>query len=146
MSSDLDTRQEASVISHTTAPVSPSSVPGVIVAAAVWVLSYFVVRHLLDAWADAQRWEWLLVSVPMLAFFWLVWVVQRTLRRADELQRRIHLEALAMAFLTTMLAMMGMGLLEETPRGLVTIPWRHLWMALLPLYGFCYAIARWHYR
>ena len=129
-----------------TAPVAPSSVPGVLVAGAAWILSYFLARHLLDAWAESPRWEFAIVSLPMLAFFWLVWRVQRALRGADELQRRIHLEALAMAFLTTMLAMMGMGLLEETPRGLVTLPWRHLWLALLPLYGVCYAISAWHYR
>ena len=129
-----------------TSPVPTAAVPGVIVAAVAWILSYFVALYLLDTWSEAQRWEWVIMSLPMFAFFWLVWNVQRALRRADELQRRIHLEALAMAFLTTMLAMMGMGLLEDTPRGLVTLPWRHLWFALLPLYAVCYGIARWHYR
>jgi hypothetical protein len=130
----------------TTAPVAPASVPGVIVAGAAWLLSFFVARYLLDTWPQSQQWEFAIVSLPVLAFFWLVWVVQRALRRADELQRRIHLEALAMAFLTTMLAMMGLGLLEETPRGLIALPWRHLWLALLPLYGICYALSAWHYR
>ena len=129
-----------------TAPVEPSTVPGVLFAAAAWILSYFVARYLLDSWPDAQRWEFAIVSLPVLAFYLLVWRVQRALRHADELQRRIHLEALAMAFLVTMLAMMGMGLLEETPRGLITLPWRHLWIALLPLYGVSYAISAWHYR
>ena len=117
-----------------------------IVAGAVWILSYFIARYLLDNWSQSQQWEFAIVSLPMFAFFWLVWVVQRALRRIDELQRRIHLEALALAFLTTMLAMMGLGLLEETPRGLVTLPWRHLWFALLPLYAVCYGISAWHYR
>ena len=129
-----------------TVPAAPNAVAGVIAAGAAWILSYFVARYLLDAWPQSQRWEFAIVSLPVLAFFWLVWAVQRALRRADELQRRIHLEALAMAFLTTMLAMMGLGLLEETPRGLIALPWRHLWLGLLPLYGVCYALAAWHYR
>jgi hypothetical protein len=129
-----------------TSPVATATVPAVIVAAVAWVLSYFLARYLLDLGPGSQRWEWAIVCLPMFAFFWLAWVVQRAIRSADELQRRIHLEALALAFLTTMLAAMGLGLLEETPRGTVTLPWRHLWFALLPLYGVCYGIARWHYR
>lgn len=127
-------------------PAPTHAAPAVLVVAGAWILSYFVARYLLDTWPQAQQWEFAIVSLPVCAFFWLVWAVQRGIRGADELERRIHLEALAMAFLTTMLAMMGLGLLEETPRGVIALPWRHLWLALLPLYGVCYAIAAWHYR
>jgi hypothetical protein len=75
-----------------------------------------------------------------------VWVVQRALRKADELQRRIHLEALALAFLTTMLTMMGLGLMEETWSGRILLPWRDLWLALPFIYAMCFAMARRHYR
>ena len=84
--------------------------------------------------------------MPLLVFFWLVAVVQRALRQSDELQRRIHLEALALAFLTVMLALMGLGLIEETPRGRILLPFRDLWFALIPLYGICYLAASRHYR
>lgn len=131
---------------HANSRLESPAGPAVILAGGAWILSYFVARYLLDTWPQSQRWEFAIVSLPMFAFFWLVWVVQRALRRADELQRRIHLEALAMAFLTTMLTMMGLGLVEETPRGMLTLPWRHLWFGLLPLYGVCYAIAAWRYR
>lgn len=45
-----------------------------------------------------------------------------------------------------MLAMMGLGLLEETSRGRLEMPWGHFWFALLPLYALCYGVARWRYR
>ena len=41
---------------------------------------------------------------------------------------------------------MGLGLIEETPKGRIAIPFRDLWFALLPLYGICYLAARRHYR
>ncbi|HSS28793.1 MAG TPA: hypothetical protein VLL50_12650, partial [Usitatibacter sp.] len=72
--------------------------------------------------------------------------VMRSLRSADELQRRIHLEALALAFLTVVLATMFLGLVEESPRGTLWLPWKNLWFALPPLYAVCWAMASRHYR
>lgn len=132
--------------SHATSPVATHAFPAVSLSGGVWILSYFVAHYLFDAWAPAPHWDIAVMSIPILTFFGFVWLVQRKLHQLDELQRRVHLEALAMAFLTTMLAMMGLGLIEETPRGLVVLPWRYLWFALVPIYGFCYAIAAWHYR
>ena len=128
------------------APLNPPRLSLLVVAGGVWLLSYFIARHGMHAWAPVSHWDIAVASIPMFAFYWFVWVVQRTLRRFDELQRRIHLEALALAFLTVMLALMGFGLLEETPKGRVIIPYRDLWLALLPLYGICYFVARRHYR
>jgi hypothetical protein len=117
-----------------------------ILAGGVWLLSYFLARYGMTAWQPVGHWDIAVASIPLFAFYWFVWVVQRTLRRFDELQRRIHLEALALAFLTVLLALMGIGLLEETPKGRITLPFRDLWFALLPLYGICYWVARRHYR
>ena len=120
--------------------------PRIIVAAALFLATYFIARYGMWAWAPAQPWDIVVMSAPLVAFFWFVAAVQRTLRHSDELQRRIHLEALALAFLTVMLALMGLGLIEETPRGRVTLPLRDLWFALIPLYGICYIAASRHYR
>lgn len=124
----------------------PTGWAGIILAGAVFLGVYFVARYGMWAWAPSQPWDIVVMSAPLLAFFWFVAAVQRTLRHSDELQRRIHLEALALAFLTVMLALMGLGLIEETPRGKITLPFRDLWFTLIPLYGICYLAARRHYR
>ena len=129
-----------------TLPAAPSASPAVLLTGTAWLLSYFVARYVLDTWPLEQPWDIVAMSIPLFVFFGFVWVVQRTLRSADELQRRIHLEAFALAFLVTMLAAMGLGLIEETPRGRVVLPWRNLWFAMPVIYGVCFWIARRHYR
>ena len=129
-----------------TLPAASSFSPAVLLTAVAWLISYFVARYVLDTWPLEQPWDIVAMSVPLLVFFWFVWAVQRTLRSADELHRRIHLEAFALAFLVTMLVAMGLGLIEDTPRGRVVLPWRNLWLAMPVIYGLCFWIARRHYR
>ena len=126
--------------------IAPARIPRLILAGGAFLFSYFLARHGMHAWAPVSHWDIAVMSMPLLVFFWFVWEVQRVLRHIDELQRRIHLEALALAFLTVMLALMGLGLIEETPRGRITLPFRDLWFTLLPIYGICYLAARRHYR
>ena len=133
--------------SQTTLPAASTASPRVLAVGAIWVLSYFVARYIMDTHEPPPpHWDIAVASIPLFVFYWFVWVVQRRLRGADELQRRIHLEALAMAFLTTMLTVMGLGLLEGQPRGNPPLPWRDLWLVLPVLYGVCYVVARHHYR
>ncbi|MCX2860227.1 hypothetical protein OOZ63_00045 [Paucibacter sp. PLA-PC-4] len=49
---------------------------------------------------------------PMLPGLAVVWVILRQLRRMDELQRRVQLEALGLAFAGTALLTLGYGFLE----------------------------------
>jgi hypothetical protein len=128
------------------AAVKSSRWPGIVLAGGAFIGAYFVARYGMWAWAPQEPWDIFVMNIPVLAFFWFVAVVQRGLREADELQRRIHLEALALAFLTVMLLLMGLGLIEEMPRGRLILPWRDLWFALIPLYGICYLAARHRYR
>ena len=127
-------------------PAKTSRWPRIILAGGVFLIAYFVARYGMWAWAPQEPWDIFVMNVPVIAFFWFVAVVQRTLRESDELQRRIHLEALALAFLTVMLLLMALGLMEEMPRGRLMLPWRDLWFALIPLYGICYLAARHRYR
>ena len=122
-------------------PLSPLFVTG-----GIWLLSYFVARYGMQAWAPDSPWDIAVASIAFFGFYGFVWTVQRALRRFDELQRRIHLEALALAFLIVMLTLMGLGLLVDTPRGRVELPLRDAWLMLIPLYGICYFTARRHYR
>jgi hypothetical protein len=104
--------------SEATAPVNPARWPGIVLAAGAFLICYFVARYGMWAWAPEQPWDIVVMSAPLLA----------------------------LAFLTVMLALMGLGLIEETPRGRVTLPLRDLWFALIPLYGICYVAASRHYR
>ena len=125
---------------------NPTRVPRFVLAGGAWLFSYFLARHGMQAWTPVSHWDIAVMSIPVVAFFWFAWEAQLVLRHIDELHRRIHLEALALAFLTVLLALMGIGLLEETPNGRIDLPVRDIWFALLPLYGICYLAARRHYR
>jgi hypothetical protein len=90
------------------------------------------------------------IAVALLPFpFFVAFLVAeiRLLRRVDELERKIQLEALAVAFPAAMLLMMALGLLERAV-ALKPEDWsyRHTWF-FLPLFYFVgLGIARRRYR
>ena len=110
-----------------------------------WLLAYFVARMLLK---HAEMEAWLrvtvaLVPVPFFALFLVLFI--RGIRSMDELQRRIQLEALAVAFPLTVLLLMTLGLLERA----IELPFEdwsyaHVWAYLPLLYfvGICVAARR----
>ena len=77
----------------------------------------------------------LVALLPVVAFFFFIREEVRVLRALDELQRRIQLEALAVAFPLAMMLLMFVGFLQ---RGGILLgeDFRSLW-GLLPL---CYFI------
>ncbi len=119
----------------------------VLVAGAVWIIVYLSARFLLEETRLADPLRLAAAFAPLFAFFWFVWVVQRALKGADELQRLIQLEALALAFPTTMVVMMTLGLMEIYHGGRLALPpLRDLWAMLPALYAICVAVAYWRYR
>ena len=112
----------------------------VVVAGGVWLLAYLVARYAIEKMGPAQAWVPLVACAPIPAFYWFVWVVQRAVKGADELGRRIHLEALALAFAATMLVLMTLGLLD------MTVPLRNVWALLPLLYGMSVAVVSRRYR
>jgi hypothetical protein len=70
-----------------------------------------------DLDADANRWHLLIALSPLLAGVWLAWVQWRILRRCDEYQRTMHLEALSIGFAVAMLVAMTGGLLDGADVG-----------------------------
>jgi hypothetical protein len=60
-----------------------------------------------DLDAGSNPWHVLVAVLPLLAFVWLVWVQLRTLRRCDEYQRTLHLEAMSIGFAVAMLVAMA---------------------------------------
>jgi len=133
---------------HANSAISPATHParGIFAAGALWVVAYLVALSVLDALKPPEHWDLAVACIPILAFYGFVWVVQRAIRGADELHRRIHLEALAMAFPTTMLVLMLLGLLDGPLGGRLGLPLRDLWLALPVLYAICYAVAGHRYR
>ncbi len=86
-----------------------------------------------------------LLPVPFFAFYILRWVT--TLRRLDELQRLITLEALGVAYPLALLLVMSLGLLKLAgARGVEAIDYLRLWPVLFWLYFVGLFIARKRYR
>jgi hypothetical protein len=103
---------------------------------AFWVLSYLAARFALE---ELQLDPWLRVTVavlPVLPTALFLWLVVANIRSLDELQRRVHLEALAIAFPLAILLLWTLGLLQLAIN-LPTEDWsyRHVW-AYLPLFYF----------
>ena len=67
---------------------------------------------MLDPDGGASVWNVLWSMFPMAPAVWLLWAQVRALRRADEYQRLVQLEALAMGFATVILLAMAGGLLD----------------------------------
>jgi hypothetical protein len=121
--------------------------PAVLLTAAAWLAVYFAARAALQYLRPGSV-EAVFVSVaPVFAFFAFAWVVQRAVRRADELQRLVQLDALAFAFSTTICVLMGLGLLDIAHDGRLQFPPLSDWWVMLPaLYAICLVVARRRYR
>ena len=121
--------------------------PAVLLAAAAWLVVYFVARAALQYLRPSSVEAIFMSIAPVWAFFAFVWVVQRAVRRADELQRLIQLDALAFAFSTSTCVLMGLGLLDIAHGGRLEFPPMRDWWVLLPaLYAVCLVVARRRYR
>ena len=83
--------------------------------------------------------------LPIPANLVLVTVIVRTIRRLDEFLRHTHLEAVAISFLLTGLAVFVYGYLQ---RAHVVRPLNVgiVWIFMVVFYGIGYAIAARHYR
>ena len=92
----------------------------------------------------AMRLAAALFPVPLFAAFLVRFV--GSLRGADELERRIHLEALAVAFPLTILQLQTLGLLERAV-GLKYEDWSdgHVWAYLPLLYVVGLVVSRRRY-
>jgi hypothetical protein len=85
--------------------------------------------------------------LPVPFFIWLLWAMMRYVGTLDELEQRIQLEALAIAFTSAMLLLMTLGLMQLAVK-LSEHDWsyRHVW-AYLPLaYYIGLMIARKRYQ
>jgi hypothetical protein len=99
-------------MSDSPAPRPPSPV-ALAATGVIWILLYFIARILLK---DPSHATWLRVTIaliPIPFFAGFLWQVVRGVRSADEFERRIHLEALAVAYPLAMVLLMTLGLLQR---------------------------------
>lgn len=87
-------------------------------------------------------WREMLALSPLLGGFLAIWAILRALRRMDELQRRVQLEALVIAFTGTAILSFAYGFLEGLgyPRLSLFVVWPV--MALLWILGAAWAARR----
>ena len=108
---------------------------------AVYGLLLAVSLPLTQAYPDAP-WRYPLAVMPMLPFLYGIGAYIGYFRRVDELQRRIALESLAIAFGGTAAITFGYGFLENV--GLPHVNWMFVWpvMAALWIFGGMFAHRR----
>lgn len=116
-------------------------------ASIVFVLSYFASRALLEADGAGDLYRVAAALLPVVPFAWMLWEIFKGIRGMDELEQRIQLEALALAFPLALLLLMTLGLLEIA----VKLPpedlgYRHVWAMMPALYLAGLARARRRYR
>jgi hypothetical protein len=76
------------------------------------LLLFFAARFALEATA-LEAWQRIAIAVvPLPAFAWFLWEFVHSVQDGDELERRVQLEALAVAFPLTLLLVMTLGLLQ----------------------------------
>ena len=119
-----------------------------LVSAGLAFVTYFGVRLLLEniALAGPLRIVVAMLPVPFFVFFLLTEV--RYMRNLDELQRRIQLEALAIAFPVVLLLLMTLGLLQVAGVAISQEDWsyRHIWFIALAAYAVGVRTAERRYR
>ena len=116
-------------------------------AGALWVLTYFGSRAALDTLHLQPIGRLAVALLPLVPFAWFLWRVISGIRSMDELERRVHLEALGIAFPLAILLLMTLGLVQLAV-DLNPEDWsyRHVWVYLPTFYILGLAIAWRRYR
>jgi len=99
----------------------------------VGMLGYAVVLMLAVTFVKAypqSPWRYVVMLLPILPAMWSLVGVMKFLRAMDEMQRRVHMEGVAFAFLVTVVLAFSYGLLERA--GMPNIP--TIWVASLMIF------------
>jgi len=87
---------------------------------------------------------WVLALLPTIGIAACAWVILRQLRRLDELQRRVQLEALGLSFAGTAFGSLAWGFAENA--GAPALPTFAIWPVMAVLWVIGGFIARRRYR
>jgi len=113
------------------------------------MLSYFGVRAALERMGDTQPAgsRLAIALIPIVPFAAFIWKFIASLREADELERRIQLEALAIAFPVAIVLLMVLALVQlAVPLNPDDWSYRHVWYFLPIFWLGSLSIARRRYR
>jgi hypothetical protein len=135
----MDTIASKSFFSHYAAAV----------VAVLWAATFVGARAALDKELDLQPTALRVAAalLPILPTALFLWCIVASVGSLDEMQRRIHLEALAIAFPLAILLLMTLGLLElAIPLPEEDWSYRHVWAFLPMFYFFGLALAWRRYR
>ncbi len=115
-------------------------------AAIAAFVTYFGARLLLKGPAVPYRVAIALLPVPFFVLF--IVAALRMARGLDELEQRIHLEALAFAFPAVLVVLLTLGLLQVAGVALSPQDWsyRHVWAFAFIFYFAGLALARKRYQ
>jgi hypothetical protein len=120
----------------------------VLLSLLAWLVMYFGIRFFLEANVELPATMRLALSfVPTPIFAWFLWNFVRAIRGADELERRIQLEALAVAFPLACLLVTTLGLVQRA----VTLnfqdwSYNHIWPMFALFYFVGILLARRRYQ
>lgn len=128
-------------------PFGTSSVGSRVALSATLALLLFFAARLGLELTGLPTWARVLVALaPVPALAWFLWEFVCSVSQADELERRVQLEALAVAFPLSLLLLMTLGLLQ------IAIPlppedwsYRHIWPLLYVFYLVGLMVARRRY-
>lgn len=113
----------------------------------VWLVLYFAVRFYLEANPQlASGLRLGLAFAPMPFFAGFMWRFIQELRTTDELERRIQLESLAIAFPLGLLLLTTLGLVQRAIElNFQDWSYNHVWPMLVVFYLLGQAVARKRY-
>lgn len=113
----------------------------------LWLMLYFGVRFTLDVspgWSPTLRLSMALLPAPVFTAF--LWTFVRLIRSADELERRIQLEALAVAFPLGLLLLTSLGLAQRAVElDFQNWSYNHVWPMFALFYIVGLSVARRRY-
>jgi hypothetical protein len=117
-------------------------------SAALAFVAYFGARLLLQSAALVGPLRIVVAMLPLPFFLLFLLTEVRYMRNLDEMQRRIQLEALAIAFPAVLLLLLTLGLLQVAGVAVSQEDWsyRHIWIIALGSYAVGVQIAGRRYR
>jgi len=113
-----------------------------LIAAVTFVLAYFGARLVLKLPEAGAALKVAAAVVPAMAFLWFAWSFVHLMRKLDELQRRIQLEALAIAYPLAIAIVMMISLFQKAGY----LEWEPMWSYLPITYYLGLFIAQRRYQ
>ncbi len=134
-----------------TGPVELSVKPArraALISAVVSAVVYIAARAVLKQPGLAPPLQTAAALLPLPFFLFFVYYEIRLIRRFDELDRKIQLEALAFAFPGIVVVLMTLGLLQTAGFSLSPEDWsyRHVWLLAMVFYVLGVGFARKRYQ